>query len=418
MSAILILNKRSLRGYPYHEWLRDDPRPKVLLTARQIHEEYREDLAEWAPFYAHVEQFDAYNVNGDIELRALELHERFGFERILANFEFDLPRAARLREQLGLPGQSVASANAFRDKVAMKDLCRARGLAVGEYRRARSATDILEFVAAHGYPVVVKPANGGASLDTHVLRGDADLRALLERGLVPRFDFVPNLIVERFVPGEMYHVDGLVVDGEIALIWPSRYINNTLSFKDDVALGSLTLDPGTRLTERLRAFTRAVLAALPTPPTTTFHAEVFHTPDDELVLCEVASRTGGAKVAATLELAFGIDINEAWYRALCGLPLAKSPRELAGSGPNGAAGWHLIFPRPGELRTAPAACPLPGIVDYALLAQPGQRLAAAYHSTDTLASFVVAGADAAEVRARIASAERWFFERLEIAAAV
>ncbi len=409
MSAILILNKRSLRGYPYHEWLRDDPRPKVLLTARQIHEEYREDLAEWEPFYAHIEQFDAYNVNGDIELRALELHERFGFERILANFEFDLPRAARLREQLGLPGQSVASAHAFRDKVAMKDLCRARGLAVGEYRRARTATDILEFVAAHGYPVVVKPANGGASLDTHVLRGDADLRALLARGLVPRFDFVPNLIVERFVPGEMYHVDGLVVDGEIALLWPSRYINNTLSFKDDVALGSLTLDAGTPLTERLRGFSRAVLAALPTPPTTTFHAEVFHTPDDELVLCEIASRTGGAKVAAALELAFGVDINEAWYRALCGLPVRR-PVPL----PDGAAGWHLIFPRAGVLRAAPAECPLPGVVDYALLAQPGQRLGAAYHSTDTLASFVLKGSGADEVRDRIAAAERWFLERLEI----
>jgi hypothetical protein len=411
--SILILNKRSLHGYPYHAWLRDDPRPKVLLTARQIHEEYREDLAEFAPFYAHIEQFDAYNVNGDIELRALELHERFGFEQVLANFEFDLSRAARLREQLGLPGQTLPSATAFRDKVLMKDLCRARGLAVGDYRRVRTATDILEFVAAHGYPVVVKPANGGASLDTHVLRGDEELRALLGGGLVPRFDFVPNLIVERFVEGEMYHVDGLVVAGEIALVWPSRYINNTLSFKDDVALGSLTLDPGTPLTERLRAFTRAVLAALPTPPTTTFHAEVFHTPQDELVLCEVASRTGGAKVAAALELAFGVDINEAWYRVLCGLP-AKRPAAQ----PERAVGWHLIFPRPGELRAAPAACLLPGVVAYALLAQPGQRLAAAYHSTDTLASFVVEGADAAEVRARIASAERWFFDRLEIAAAV
>jgi biotin carboxylase len=413
MSGILILNKRSLHGYPYHAWLRDDPRPKVLLTARQIHEEYREDLAEFAPFYAHIEQFDAYNVNGDIELRALELHERFGFEQVLANFEFDLSRAARLRERLGLPGQTLPSATAFRDKVLMKDLCRARGLAVGDYRRVRTATDILEFVAAHGYPVVVKPANGGASLDTHVLRGDEELRALLGRGLVPRFDFVPNLIVERFVEGEMYHVDGLVIAGEVALVWPSRYINNTLSFKDDVALGSLTLDPGTPLTERLRAFTRAVLAALPTPPTTTFHAEIFHTPQDELVLCEVASRTGGAKVAAALELAFGVDINEAWYRVLCGLPVQRPAAR-----PERAVGWHLIFPRPGELRAAPAACPLPGVVAYALLAQPGQRLAAAYHSTDTLASFVVEGADAAEVRARIASAERWFFDRLEIAAAL
>jgi hypothetical protein len=43
---------------------------------------------------------------------------------------------------------------------------------------------------------------------------------------------------------------------------------------------------------RLQAYVETVVIALEGPSFFPFHAEVWHTPEDELVLCEIASRVG------------------------------------------------------------------------------------------------------------------------------
>ncbi|MCL2339333.1 MAG: D-alanine--D-alanine ligase [Actinomycetia bacterium] len=53
------------------------------------------------------------------------------------------------------------------------------------------------FVDRHGWPVVVKPANGGSSLGISIVRRAADLPAALDHG----FAVSPRLLVERFIAG-------------------------------------------------------------------------------------------------------------------------------------------------------------------------------------------------------------------------
>jgi hypothetical protein len=56
------------------------------------------------------------DVSGCVEVGALELARRHSVRRIVATQERDLERAAQLREILGLSGQRLQSAAAFRDK--------------------------------------------------------------------------------------------------------------------------------------------------------------------------------------------------------------------------------------------------------------------------------------------------------------
>lgn len=89
---------------------------------------------------------------------------------------------------------------------------------------------------------------------------------------------------------------------------------------DDDWVGCLPLSPRDPAYDRFVKATGAVLAELPTPAHTAFHAELWITPDDRIVFCEIAGRTGGGMISAMVRHAFGTDLDKEWLYAECGLP--------------------------------------------------------------------------------------------------
>jgi hypothetical protein len=220
-------------------------------------------------------------------------------------------------------------------------------------------------------------------------------------------------MVEAFVDGPMCHVDGLVVDGEIQYVYASRYLF-ALSDFEQLHRGRLdtTLDPDDPLSVRLVAFTRSVIEALPAPANFAFHAEVFHTPDDRLVLCEIAARPGGAMNRAIAEVMYGIDPFAGMVRANAGLPL-----DLAGERPlrpATMAGQLLFGRRTGTVVAVPGTPPWPWVARSVILAEPGQVMTVPRYSADVMASFVVTAPDQRTTEARMRELEEWFLDGLVI----
>jgi hypothetical protein len=377
---------------PYDKWAADTGvRPHLLVSAARF------------PQYRHIPgavPVAAYHRDGGAEQAALDLAARLPFTAVLARMEGDLLRAARLRELLGVPGQDFAGALAFRDKVHMKTLVRRSGLEVPEFAAVRVAFDLFGFLREHGYPVVVKPAFGSGSTGTRVLRGPADLARLLAAGLPEHAQ------VERFVEGPMYVVDGLVVAGTPVAAFVSRYLNDCLSFHDGTYLGSAQLTRDHPLTGRLIGYAREVLAALPTPECTTFHLEVFHTPDDRLVLCEIGSRTGGALTAPAIRAATGFDLDREWFRS------QVAPDGPAGTGvhavaPGRSAGWVVFYPEHGTLAALPAGPPS-FVVEERLRGTVGTAYRGGVKSGVYVAGYVLTGADDQEVERRAQDLARWY----------
>lgn len=394
--TVLILNRASIAANPYIRWLDGYPGDVLLLTSQAKLDTFGEELPHEG--FAHSEAFTGYDTSSALLKRALELARRYNIRHVVAFAEFDLERAAALRELLGLPGQSRASARAFRDKVVMKEALSAGGVPVAAYRDVRTAIELLTF----DMPMVVKPRNGAAGFGTRVLRDPADReRYLATMTRTPGYQ--PNLMVERFIEGAFYHVDGIVRDGKVVLSWPARYFGSIMSGPRDAPFGDVMLDPDDPLTGRLIDVNERALRALPAPQLCTFHTEVFHTPSDELIVCEVASRTGGAKVKNVLEAAFGIDVNEYWIRSEVGLPVP----DLARPAPSSIAGEMLFPPRPGTVRTIPDRLAVP-VTEYEVLARPGDVLSDSSSSTDCLAMVVAAGDDANECRRLLDQAHRDF----------
>src|SRR5690606_16739065 len=111
--------------------------------------------------------------------QVLEAARRLGARTPLARVEtIDEPLvipAAELRESLGLPGLSKRTATLCRDKAAMKEFLRGRGVPCAQSAAVTSADEAFAFVERVGFPVIVKPRAGFGSLGTHKVENRTEL---------------------------------------------------------------------------------------------------------------------------------------------------------------------------------------------------------------------------------------------------
>jgi hypothetical protein len=393
--AVLIFRRPSAQNaFPFGEWLRDLNEPAVLFALDQRPED--------GDFFAHVERFDSFDGRGLAEIRAVELAERFPFSRIFAHSEHDILRAAQLREWFGLSGQLSDSARAYRDKVYMKDKARFGGVATPPYVELTTPLDLYRFAVEHGYPCVVKPRWGAGARGVRILDSFADLKDFLRRTLPEQS------MAEGFVAGQTFHVDGLATGGEMLFVCASAYFNSCISFMTGESTGSVLLDPSRPLWQRLVEETRKLIAAFPPAPHFAFHAEFFLDPEDRLLLCEIACRPGGSRIADMIEVAYGLNMYQQWVRRSLGLPI-----ELPAPRPWSSAGRLFVPPRRGRLRSLPESVPFDWVVDYRPNSVPGQSWGDPDFCSANIASFIVSGPDAEQVDARLHLLDDWFREQVE-----
>ncbi|WP_158913137.1 acetyl-CoA carboxylase biotin carboxylase subunit family protein [Caulobacter sp. S45] len=341
--------------------------------------------------YIHLEHLVPFRNNPLVEYRANELIRQFHPTHVVATSEYDLLRAARLRDLYSLPGQGVESALAFRDKVIMKDYAKRAVKVPGFYERLASATDLYRLIQERGFPLVVKPVDGAGSRSTYILRQPDHVIAFLKKESCEDFD------AEEFIDGQMYILDGLYDRDSIVLSWASRYKYDCLSFASGQQACLLQLDDANPMCARLREFADRLLEVMPTPETTTFHLEAFENQSGDLVLCEIASRTGGSGALAEIgELRYGMNIHEAWVRAQAG---DRSLIENFAPQDNGVQYGFVQAPLcPRRAPSPPKQLPFDWAVRYH--PEPSELARMATESSDKVAALVIAGASEAQLDER------------------
>lgn len=386
--SILILNRNA--PYPFESWLDSLNEDLLVLTTEKRSKEID---------FPVVKGFKNYEENGLIEISAAELFNKYGYHTVISTSEYDVYRAAKIREYLGITGQNVDSALAFRDKVIMKQYLKDHGINVPSFQKIDSAIDLYNFAEENGYPIIVKPRDGSGSEGVHKLATLEELKRFVENHQLN------NLEVESFVEGDMYHIDGLYLQREVVFSWPSKYINGCLSHKNEGYNGSYLLGEHNPLTPRLNTFISKVIQALPSPDHMAFHAEVFVTPDNQLVFCEIACRRGGGYIAETIDQAFGIDLTKLSVQSQCGINVSL-PKNI--DKPSIQSGFLLIPCRNGEIVEIPKEFPQEWITKYDIYGKQGDRFTAAESSLDIVASFLVKGDSEVQVQQRINELAKWF----------
>jgi hypothetical protein len=116
VSRILILNRYRLRSAAFHRWL--DRRHELFLISCATRAVDRQpDADAIRARYHSIAEIDDYVTNPAVLDTARDWIERYGIDIVIAFSEYDVLRAARLRDEFGIAGQRSASAEAYRDKL-------------------------------------------------------------------------------------------------------------------------------------------------------------------------------------------------------------------------------------------------------------------------------------------------------------
>ncbi|MET9083193.1 ATP-grasp domain-containing protein [Streptomyces sp. NPDC004237] len=233
-----------------------------------------------------------------------------GLAGVCTYMEHHVLLAARIAEQLGLPGPSPAAMAACRDKAATRRLLAKRDVPSARSVQAADEDAAVEHARLIGYPVVVKPR--GMAGSAGVLRADSDsevraafLHAAQETVLGLDAYAEPGVLVEEYLDGEEISAETVVVGDDVRIVAITRKrLGNEPRFQElghlvdgaDPLLGdSAVTETVTRAVRALR-IKRGVL-----------HVELRRTGRGPAVV-ELNGRPGGDLIPVLVHAATGVDL--------------------------------------------------------------------------------------------------------------
>ena len=232
-------------------------------------------------------------------------------DRIVALDDFDLEKAATLREHLRLPGLGESATRRFRDKLAMRMTAAAAGIAVPEFIHVLHHGRLADFIARVPAPWVLKPRSSAGAMGIKKIHDAGELWEALGR----LGDEQSHYLLERYVPGDIFHVDTIVFGGEIRFAVASGYGRPPM----DVAHGggvftTRLLERGSTVEQALLALNRSVLGALGLEYGISHTEYILGREDGRLYFLETSARVGGAHIAELIEAATGLNLWAEWAR--------------------------------------------------------------------------------------------------------
>jgi biotin carboxylase len=242
-----------------------------------------------------------------------ELARQVHIDQVECLWEPYMILAARLREELGLPGLTVAQTVPFRDKEQMKQLLDAAGLRTPRHDAAETVAGVWAAAERLGFPLIVKPIAGGGSADTYRADTAAELDAIL-----PILRYVPRVSVEEFVDGQEFTYDTICADGTVLfenICWyhPRPLLTKMHEWISPIDVALRELDAPDLAAGR--ALGLAVLQVLGFSDGFT-HMEWYRKTDGEVVFGEIAARPPGGRMVDLMNYVTDADLFSAWAEAV------------------------------------------------------------------------------------------------------
>lgn len=231
-------------------------------------------------------------------------------DRIVALDDFDVERAASLREHLRVSGMGDTTARHFRDKLAMRMIAKEKGIPVPEFCHILNHKKINEFADTVPFPYMIKP---------RLLAGSYGLKKVHNKEeMWDRINYLADeqsfFLMERFVPGNIYHVDTIINDKEVIFGLASKY--GTPPFEvahDGRVFTSKTLDSKSVEAIEVLELNKKVLKALGLLRGVS-HSEFIKDKNGKLYFLETSARVGGANLSSLVEAASGINLWREWAK--------------------------------------------------------------------------------------------------------
>jgi biotin carboxylase len=232
-------------------------------------------------------------------------------DRIVALDEFDLEVAALLREHMRLPGMGESLTRHFRDKLAMRVRARQCGVPVPEFTPVLNYDALRKFMSHVPGPWLLKPRTSASAIGIRKIETpDALWPVLDELG-----DLQSHYLLERFVPGEIFHVEGVAWNGRPLFGMAYKYGKPPMqTMHQGGVFSTYALDRESSDALGLLGMHTHVIEALGLVSGVTHTEFIKAHSDGSFYFLETAARVGGAHIAEVVEFASGINPWVEWAR--------------------------------------------------------------------------------------------------------
>ena len=263
------------------------------------------------PTHAITEQFymPKLNVFPDILNAVSHLARSYDIDRIIGVDDFDVEVAARLREHLRTPGMGDTTARYFRDKLAMRVLASDEGLAVPEFVHLLNDNKVNHYLSTVPGPWVLKPRSEAGAVGIKKIHSAEELwRYSEELG-----DQRSHYLLERFLPGEVFHVDSIVFGGKVVFARASQYRVPPFSvWNEGGVFSTFSLPEDDPLAREMVKFNARLVKSMHLARGITHTEFIRAEVDGKLYFLEMAARVGGAHLDLHVEACSGINLWREW----------------------------------------------------------------------------------------------------------
>ncbi len=232
-------------------------------------------------------------------------------DRIVALDDYDVQTASALREHMRVPGMGETTVRYFRDKLAMRFKAHEHGVPVPDFVPILNYDKIRAYMDRVPPPWMLKPRSEASTIGITKINNPEELWPRLDT-LGDRQSFY---LLERYIPGEVFHVDLLVYNREVIFAEAHQYGHPPLDvFHGGGMFTTRTLPRGSEDEQRLKTLSREVIRAFGLVQGVT-HMEFIKGRDDgRIYFLETAARVGGANIVEVVEMATGINLWREWAK--------------------------------------------------------------------------------------------------------
>ena len=282
-----------------HVFKRNDV--NLILLRHKEHnfpQEYLDKTSEFSAYYRDTSLPEEEQIAGFISWCA---KNNIKLQYLLNPSEPEQEFAHKLGRELGVPALSEEQVVWLRNKARMKDKFSDMGFECASYAEVQAMEEVVEFGEKNGWPIVVKPIEGFACIETYLFNNAEEARA-------HNLSSDTNWMVESYVEGQEWECCALIQDGKVLDSYVSYMPARPLDIVEGAINANITVTPTpTDFLIDTKELVQRITDGMGLDHGY-MHMEFFVNDKDGLVMSEVALRLAGCEIPENHGLANGFNI--------------------------------------------------------------------------------------------------------------
>ncbi|ASW73343.1 ATPase [Chryseobacterium piperi] len=308
------------KGYDFMDEMKKLGNKIILITSENIKEKNWPWHAIDEVFYMPELKPSVWNLDHLIQGFSHLMQTR-KVDAVVALDDYDVEKAALIRETFRIPGMGQTTHRYFRDKLAMRQKAKDSGINVPEFTPVFNNDEVNAFIDKIPAPWVLKPRSEASASGIKKITTKDQLWEALNALGEERHLF----LLESFKPGDVYHVDSLTFNKEIVFTSASKYLAPPMEVSHEGGVfRTKTLGKNSDEFKSLKEANAKVLSHFGLLNGAT-HTEFIRSKDDgQWYFLETSSRVGGAHIPDLVEASSNINIWREWAKIEDSLLRSKS----------------------------------------------------------------------------------------------